>query len=88
MPVGKVESLLHEVDIDRKTDSKLVVSLKNKKEIPNKDFALRFLVAADKVQSSVITHKDGDTGYVTVALVPPERVVPEQIAPERIVLYH
>ena len=84
MPIGKVESLLHEVDIERKTDSKLVVSLKNKKEIPNKDFALRLPVAADKVQSSVISHKDGDTGYVTVALVPSERVVPEQIAPREL----
>lgn len=85
VPIEKVESMLHEVDIDGRTKNKMVVSLKNKKEIPNKDFVLKYLVAADEIRSGVIAHKDGENGYVNVVMIPPKRVQTEQIAPRELV---
>jgi len=85
VPMEKVESLLHEVDIDQKDKNIAKVSLKNKKEIPNKDFVLRYLVAADQIRSGVLTHKEGEGGYVTVIMIPPKSVAAEQIAPRELI---
>lgn len=85
VPIDKVESKLHEVEIDRKGKNKVVVSLKNKKEIPNKDFVLSYLVASDKIRSGVLTHKDGKNGYLAVIMIPPKRVKPEAIAPRELI---
>jgi Ca-activated chloride channel family protein len=84
-PIRKITSLLHEIDIARKGGNRAVVSLKNKKEIPNRDFVLRYLVAGDEIRSGVLTHKDGKEGYVTVIMIPPKRVKPERIAPKEMI---
>jgi Ca-activated chloride channel family protein len=85
VPIDKVESKLHEVDIDRKGKNKVLVSLKNKKEIPNKDFVLSYLVASDTIRSGVLTHKDGKNGYLAVIMIPPKRVKPAAIAPRELI---
>ncbi len=85
VPIEKVESKLHEVTVDRKDKKRVTVSLKNKKEIPNRDFVLKYLVAADKVRSGVLAHKDGKNGYLTVIMIPPRRVNPEKIAPRELI---
>ena len=85
VPVEKVESLLHQIETDQKYKNKVMVTLKNKKEIPNKDFVLKYLVAADQVRSGILAHREGETGYVTVIMIPPKRVVPEQVAPRELI---
>jgi Ca-activated chloride channel homolog len=85
VPILRVESKLHEVRTERPGKDKAVVSLKNEKEIPNKDFVLTYLVADQEVRSGLLTHKDGDHGYAAVILIPPKRVKPEQIAPKEMI---
>ncbi|MBI4964817.1 MAG: VWA domain-containing protein [Desulfomonile tiedjei] len=85
VPVDKVDSLLHEVDTTKRDKNKVTVTLKNKKEIPNKDFVLKYLVAADRIRSGVLAHKAGEDGYVTVIMIPPKRVTPEQVAPRELI---
>jgi Ca-activated chloride channel family protein len=85
VPILRLESKLHKVTIDRPAKDKAVVSLQNKKEIPNKDFVLKYLVADNEIRSGLLTHKDGDHGYAAVILIPPKRVKPEQIAPKEMI---
>ena len=42
VPIEKVESLLHQIVTDQTNKNKVMVTLKNKKEIPNKDFVLKY----------------------------------------------
>ncbi len=85
VPIENLKSSLHEVDIDRKNDNHATVTLKNKKEIPNKDFVLKYTVAADKIKSGYICHKDGEHGYVMIMMIPPKRITPEQAAPRELI---
>ena len=85
VPIIEMKSALHEVEIAHETRNQATVSLKNKKEIPNRDFVLKYLVAGDEIRSGVLTHKDGKQGYVALILVPPKRVRPEQVAPKEMI---
>lgn len=79
-PVERVESPLHGIEVNRKDTSTVLVTLKNQKEIPNKDFVLKYLVASDQVRSAVLVHKEGEIGYATTIIIPPRTVAPEQTA--------
>jgi Ca-activated chloride channel family protein len=80
VPIESLDSKLHEVDVQREGKTRAQVSLKTKKEIPNRDFVLTYQVAGDQVRSGVLTHKDGNEGYATVVIIPPKRVQPADIA--------
>ncbi|MBM4325961.1 MAG: VWA domain-containing protein [Deltaproteobacteria bacterium] len=85
VPILGIDSKLHEIAIERDGAAKASVSLKNKKEIPNKDFVLSYLVAGDEVKSGVLAHKDGKEGSALLIMIPPRRVKPEQIAPKEMI---
>jgi len=85
VPILGIESKLHEIAIEKDGATRASVSLKNKKELPNKDFVLSYLVAGDEVKSGVLAHKDGKEGSVLVLMIPPKRVKPEQIAPKEMI---
>jgi Ca-activated chloride channel homolog len=85
VPILGMESKLHEVEIEHKEKNKASITLKNKTEIPNRDFVLKYLVAGEEIRSGVLTHKVGKEGYVTVIMIPPKRVKPEQIAPKEMI---
>jgi Ca-activated chloride channel homolog len=85
VPILDVKSSLHEVDVTQETKNRATISLKNKKEIPNRDFVLKYLVAGDEIRSGVLTHKDGKQGYVSLIMIPPKRVRPEQVAPKEMI---
>ncbi len=85
VPIGKITSELHEVTTNRSSPNKANVTLVNKKEIPNRDFILKYQAAADKIQSGVIAHKAGNEGYVAVIMLPPKKVTPAEIAPRELI---
>ncbi|MFC1835603.1 VWA domain-containing protein, partial [Thermodesulfobacteriota bacterium] len=85
VPILKIDSKLHEVTVTRNGKERADVELKNKKEIPNKDFVLSYLVAGDKVRSGFLSHKDGKEGYVTVIIIPPKKAKANQIAPKEMI---
>jgi len=86
VPILGVESRLHEVDVERPAADRARVRLRQKAEIPNRDFVLRYAVAGDEVRSGYLAHR-GETGdgYVTFVLVPPKRVAPEAVAPRELI---
>lgn len=86
LPIGALESRLHEIDVEEVDETRQIIRLKNQKEIPNRDFVLQWAVAAEDLSSGVLVHRSNDdAGYVTFLLVPPERVAPAEVAPREIV---
>jgi Ca-activated chloride channel family protein len=86
VPIFGVESRLHEVDVERPTPDRARVRLRQKAEIPNRDFVLRYAVAGDEVRSGYLAHRgEAGDGYVTFVLLPPKRVAPEAVAPRELI---
>src|SRR5262249_60536226 len=86
VPILDVESKLHEVTVERPDATHARVRLADKAEIPNRDFVLRYAVAAEEVTSGYLVHKSADAdGYLTLVLVPPKQVTPTTVAPKEMI---
>lgn len=83
--LGELASPTHAVDVTRASVHQAQVHLKDLAVIPNKDFILRYRVAADKIQDAVLTHNGAKGGYFTLILQPPARVPVAEITPKEIV---
>ncbi len=85
VPVNFLRSLTHDVEIQRPALSKAVVTLRNKAELPNKDFVLQYDVSGAKIADAVMTHRDSRGGFFTMILQPPDRVPDDEITPKELV---
>ncbi len=87
IPLTEVRSKLHAIRTQKKSDSETVVSLLNKKEIPNKDFSLSWNVSSDQIKSGYLTHKDRQSkeGVFTLMLMPPKMPSQKQISAKEMI---
>ena len=85
MAIQDVRSELHEVDIERPGESQAVIKLKNKNEIPNRDFVLKYKLAGKGIGDAVLTHADARGGFFTLILEPPARVTADQVTPKEMI---
>lgn len=85
LPLQEVRSVLHAVDVRRQGTHRAIVTLRNKTEIPNKDFVLRYKVAGSELQSGLLTHVRDGSGYFTLILQPPAAPSRNAIAPKEMV---
>src|SRR2546421_5662952 len=85
VPVESIESKSHEIDVERPNVGSAHVRLKNKDEIPNRDFVLKYDVAGKRVEDALLTHRTDKGGFFTFILQPPERVTVEDVTPKEIV---
>ncbi len=85
VPIREIVSKLHEIDVARPGPTSARVSLLRKRELPNRDFVLRFAVAGADVRSGVLAHRNAGDGYASFVLLPPERVTPDRVAPKELV---
>jgi Ca-activated chloride channel family protein len=85
VPVDGLKSINHEIDVERPNGWSAVVRLKNKDEIPNRDFVLKYDVAGKRVEDALLTHRTDKGGFFTFILQPPERVTVEDVTPKEIV---
>jgi len=85
LPVHDVRSVLHAVDVRRQGRNRAVITLRDKAEIPNKDFILRYKAAGSEMQSGILTHARDGSGYFTLILQPPAAPPREVIAPKEMV---
>ena len=100
VPIKELKSPLHEVEIQNTTAHSAVVRLRNEKEIPNRDFVLRYDVAGNKVEDALLIHAGIDAslrearggadsaatrGFFTFVLQPPDRVRDEDATPRELV---
>jgi Ca-activated chloride channel family protein len=85
VPIGWLNSVLHEIDVARPDNHRAVVLLKDLATIPNKDFILKFDVAGEKISDAIMTHRGSLGGFFTLTLQPPDRVTAADIAPKELV---
>ncbi|MGZ3708797.1 MAG: VIT domain-containing protein, partial [Bdellovibrionota bacterium] len=85
VPINIVRSLTHDVDVQKTGASKAVITLRNKSELPNKDFVLQYDVSGAKIADAVMTHRDSRGGFFTMILQPPARVPADEITPKELV---
>ena len=86
LPVDAVDSTTHEVVVESRTAAGAFIKLRNQKEIPNKDFILRWDVAGRKINDALLSHRGRDgQGYFTFVLAPPDQPAREDITPKELV---
>ncbi|MFN0104839.1 MAG: VIT domain-containing protein [Bryobacteraceae bacterium] len=86
LPLDAIDSTTHEVAIENRTAAGAFIKLRNQKEIPNKDFILRWDVTGRKIQDALLTHRGQDgNGYFTFVLAPPDLPAREDITPKELV---
>ena len=90
-------SKLHEVDAQRTAETRAVIRLKNRDEIPNKDFILQYTAAGSQIASGLLHHAkpaaqassgplvNRTNGYFTLILQPPAAPPQTQISPKEMV---
>ncbi len=82
VPIQAIQSVLHEVDVTRNGGNKAVVQLCNRREIPDRDFVLKYAVAGDEINDAVLVHADARGGFFSLILQPPRQVEPESVTPK------
>ncbi|HEX8773997.1 MAG TPA: VWA domain-containing protein, partial [Pyrinomonadaceae bacterium] len=85
VPVDSLKSLTHETEVQNLDQRRLIVRLKEKATIPNKDFILKYEVAGSRIEDAVLTHRRGKDGFFTLILQPPDRVTVEDVTPKELV---
>lgn len=90
VPIQKLHSKSHEIDVDQPASNTATVKLRNQATIPNKDFLLRYQVAGKQISDAVLSQwMPGSTqaggGYFTLILQPPAQVEPSEITPKELV---
>ena len=85
-PLGSVNSESHAITQKRFNQWFEEVNLSQAREIPNKDFLLKYRVASREIAPSLLTHKNGKDGYFSFVIDPPAvRSEPHNIAPKELV---
>jgi Ca-activated chloride channel family protein len=83
--IGAIDSTTHEVQVEKHGAHTAAIHLKNQKEIPNKDFILRYGIAGAKINDAFLTYRKNNDGYFTFLLAPPERTAPAEVTPKELV---
>ena len=83
--VDALKSGSHEIEVERPSARAAHVRLKNRAEIPNKDFVLKYDVAGANMSDAILTHRTDKGGFFTFIIQPPERVKVEDVTPKEIV---
>ena len=91
VPIQRLHSSSHQIDVDRTGANSAFVKLKKQDEIPNKDFILKYEVAGELITDAVLSQatsvngKPGAGGYFTLILQPPARIPESDITPKELV---
>jgi Ca-activated chloride channel family protein len=70
--VEEIRCNSHRIEITNEESEQVRVTLSPDDSIPNKDFVLRYRVAGDEVKTALLTHQEGNEGYFTFMLYPPQ----------------
>lgn len=91
VPLQQVNSSSHQIDVARTGASAAIVKLANLSEIPNKDFILKYNVAAEQIADTILSQSApansaiGPGGYFTLILQPPAKLPESDITPKELV---
>ncbi|HUQ31792.1 MAG TPA: VIT domain-containing protein [Pyrinomonadaceae bacterium] len=85
VPVDDLKSNSHEIDVERLSGWSARVRLRNRAEIPNRDFVLKYDVAGGRIEDALLAHRTDKGGFFTLILQPPDRAAPEDVTPKEII---
>lgn len=85
MPLFDLASELHDIEAVADGDHRATVTLRNKAEIPNRDFILRYRLASEQISDAFLTYSDPRGTFFTLILQPPQRVMPDQVVNREVV---
>lgn len=86
VPIRSFTSVLHQVNVNKIDGDTLHIELANRKEIPNRDFILRYKTAGDQVQDALFTTWDPvKGGYFALVLCPPAQTSDQVRGPKEMV---
>ena len=90
VPIQDLRSKTHDIDVDRKSPSRVSVRLRDESAIPNKDFILKYDVAGAQVADAILTtpspaRSKPAGGYFTMILQPAARLPESDIQPKELV---
>ncbi|MDH3504838.1 MAG: VIT domain-containing protein [Nitrospirota bacterium] len=83
--IQQVQSKTHDIVVNNSNGSQAEVHLKHEATIPNKDFILTYAVAGEDIHDAVLTHRNGEDGFFTLLLQPPDRVKTDEVTPKELV---
>ena len=85
-PLERVDAPAHEVELARPGPNLAVVTLRDKEQIPNRDFILRWRLQAPQLQAAVFAHRpdEGTDGYVALLLEPRHDTPVAELTPREI----
>ncbi len=72
VPIQDLHSRSHRIDVERSSEAGAFVSLANGERIPNKDFVLNIEVAGEQPEVGLVAYHDGQQGYFTLVMQPPD----------------
>ena len=79
MPIQKLLSDTHQLNISHGEDKQRLIQLANKRVIDNQDFILRYSLAGADNQAGLLSYHDGEQGFFSLLLEPPALPQAEQI---------
>jgi Ca-activated chloride channel homolog len=85
VPVEEIRSTSHELETVNLSSNSASIKLKADKVIPNKDFILRYDVTGKKINDAILTHSEGNGGYFSLILQPPDKIESKDVTPKEIV---
>ena len=88
--IQELRSKTHDIDVDRKSPSRVTVRLRDEATIPNRDFILKYDVAGAQIADAILTtpapgRSKPAGGYFTMILQPPARLPESDIQPKELV---
>lgn len=84
VPVEQIYSPSHRIQIERE-GTLLRVKLAGTDRVPNKDLILRYQVATDRTQATVLTQQDDRGGHFALYLIPALQYASEQVVAKDVV---
>jgi Ca-activated chloride channel family protein len=84
-PVVGLESVLHPITTEKSKDGTVKLGLVNRKEIPNRDFILRWETQGQGVQESLMSYWENGEGTFALMLKPPASVDVAEIQAKEVI---
>jgi len=86
LPITSINSVAHQVEMEKPSDERRIVRLAAGEQIPNRDFVLRWSVAGAETQFGVLTHRTApdSAGYLTLTMQPPGDPRDDQVMPREL----
>lgn len=86
MPIQGITGVSHEVEIQKDSDTKAVVRLKNQSTLADKDFIIEYRLAGPDTVLASLAHRDEKGGYFTLVLQPKANVEAAELTPREVIL--